>query len=109
MSLKFAFTNLINTHGFYAEIHRPGTNYDVTVKVVRRYMEAIEVAMEVDEESLSFKVNHDSLLDAGFPVPMKRGDKIKELIFNRTYTARTVEPHIVHGSCIGYTIRCGTE
>ena len=105
--MRESYERLINRHGFNAEISRPGYSGTTIVKIMRRYMEATEFALEMDQESVEFKVPHQPLVDDGFTVPIKRGDKIKELIFNQTHTVRTAEPHIVEGACIGYTVRCG--
>jgi hypothetical protein len=107
--MKSSFERLINLHGFLATVSRPGTTYETSLKVMRRYIEVNELQLEVDEDSVDFKVPHSPLVLAGFPVPLKRGDKIKESIFGETHTIMAAEPLIVSGVCVGYNVRCGTQ
>ena len=105
--MRDSYERLITRHGFNATFSRPGHDGEYTVKIMRRYMESTEFALEMDQESLEFKVPHQPLVNQGFTTPVKKGDKIKESIFGITHTVQTAEPHIVEGACIGYTVRCG--
>lgn len=97
---------LIARHGRDTELIRLGDPSDttVTVKMMRRYAEEDKLEHEVSQQDAWYVVQYTDLVEAGYPIPPIKNDRVK--IDGEYFTVFLVEPKSSHGEMVGYQLRC---
>lgn len=104
--LANSFSRLIRRYGFGVDVVRIVNGTDVVVKVLamRRYAEEEKLMHEISQDTVWFKLRTTELEEAGFPLPLKKGDRIKQ--DNVYYTAFVTRPLYDQDGIFGYEVRC---
>ena len=106
-SIANSFRSLMTRYGFWTDIHRvlsDGGDIRVRVRVMRRYADQDPLIHEVDQVTTWYRVRIDELKSAGFPLPVRNGDRILE--DGIYYTCFIAEPLRDGPNIIGYLMRC---
>ena len=81
---------------------KPGPATEVVVKTVKRRADEVALVGDVSQNNVQFYLSYADLEAAGFPLPLRKGDRIKEAD-GSIYTLRVVEDmHTTTGDVGGY-------
>ena len=99
-----SYRRMFARHGMPATLVRLGTpNTEVSIHVVRRYSEEEQVVREISQYDARFTLRHEEVESSGFPLPIKKGDRIIKA--GEYFTIRLSRPLESHGEVIGYEVR----
>lgn len=105
--LARTFDSLMQRYGFDSDLVRlvsSTSEIRVPVRVRRRYAEEQQLTHDISQTTAWFIVRRAELEQAGFPLPIKKGDRLLE--DGVYYTAYVVEPLMDGPNVIGYRVRC---
>lgn len=105
--LSKTYRNLLERYGFEAELVRPSTtgSKELRVRLLarRRFGEEDVLIHDVSQDSTWFHIGITELNEAGFPLPVKKGDRLFE--DGAYYTCYVAEPVRDGPNIIGYRMR----
>lgn len=104
MFLKNAFKFIIEQQGRVVTISRKGTTASVKM-AASNYFRNFSAPEEMAIEGKEFVVYYDDLVAESFPLPLRRGDIIKDPGVWGNNTISEVREMIILGKLIGYRLR----
>lgn len=108
--LTTSFNSLMDRYGFETNLRRivsSDVDIQLLVRVARRYAEEDPLVHDVSQSTTTFHVRIRELQDAGFPLPIKKGDRIMD--DEVWYTIFVVEPLRDGQTVIGYRVRASGD
>lgn len=104
--LQTSFKSLMRLYGFPVDVTRlvpGGADITVTINTRRRYIEEEKLVHEVSQNTTWFWFDIDDLTLAGFPTPMRKGDRVLD---DGEYFTLYVSEKMMDGpNVIGYRVR----
>lgn len=103
---KASFRRLVQLQGYEITIKRVdgGTTTEVKVRAAQSMWDQKSGIDEAVQEMTAYNVCYDDLINADFPVPVKRGDRIVDDVDGKIRNIVTAHPLKYHGEVIGYRL-----